>query len=72
MIENGTSKEDFKIELLGVYLKEDCLAREAELAKTSLYPKGLNGNSGKYIEHTSEIRQKISDARKRGSEIRRN
>lgn len=57
-------KEDFQIELLGVYPLEECLEKEKELAKTSLFPKGLNGNAGRYIAHTEEVRKKISDALK--------
>ena len=62
MINDGALKEDFKTELLGVYSKDECLEREKELAKTSLFPKGLNGNAGKYIEMTDEVKEKISKA----------
>lgn len=55
-------KEDFQIELLGVYSLKECIEREAELAKTSLFPKGLNGNAGRVIEITKEVRKKMSDA----------
>lgn len=62
IIEDGALKEDFQIELLGIYPKKECLEREADLAKTSLYPKGLNGNTGKFIEITDEVRQKIKSS----------
>jgi hypothetical protein len=64
LIEDGASKDDFTVELLGVYSKEECLSRETELAKTSLFPKGLNGNAGKYIEITEEVREKIKNSMK--------
>lgn len=57
-------KEDFKTELLGIYPKDECLKKETELATTSLYPKGLNGNAGKHVSHTDEVNQKISDSKK--------
>ena len=52
-------KEDFKTELLGIYDKKECLERETELAMTSLFPKGLNGNAGRYVEITEEVREKM-------------
>ena len=55
-------KEEFQVELLGVYPLKECIKREAELAKTSLFPKGLNGNAGRVIEITKEVRKKMSDA----------
>jgi len=57
-------KEDFQVELLGVYPLDECLEKEKELAKTSLFPKGLNGNAGIFIVQTEEVRKKISDALK--------
>jgi hypothetical protein len=68
LIEDGALKEDFNTELLGIYPKDECLARETELAKTSLFPKGLNGNAGKYIEFTEDTRRKMSEAAKNMSE----
>lgn len=64
LIEDGALKEDFQIELLGTFPLKECLEREIELAKTSLFPKGLNGNAGKFIEMTKEVRQKISESLK--------
>lgn len=64
ILEDGALKEDFQVELLGVYPLEECLEKEKELAKTSLFPKGLNGNSGACIIQTEEVRKKISDALK--------
>ncbi len=64
MIDDGAFKEDFITELLGIYPKEECLTRERELAMTSLFPKGLNGNAGKHIEMTKEVMAKISIANK--------
>ena len=58
MIEDGASKEDFQIELLGEYSLEECLEREKELAMTSLFPKGLNGNAGTFILQTEEVNEK--------------
>ena len=58
-------KEDFQIELLGVFPLEECLKREKELAMTSLFPKGINGNAGKSVVHTTEVRKKISLANKK-------
>lgn len=60
MIEDGALKKDFKTELLGTYPKKECLDKETELAVTSLFPKGLNGNAGRYIEQTEEVREKMS------------
>lgn len=34
------------------------------MAKTSLFPKGLNGNAGKHVVHTDEVNQKISNSKK--------
>ena len=65
MIDDGALKEDFTIELLGVYPLKECLKKEEELAKTSLYPKGLNGNAGKHIEITEEVREKMSKSNRR-------
>lgn len=64
LIEDGAMKEDFQIELLDIYSKEECLLRETELAKTSLFPKGLNGNAGRYIKMTEEVCNKISEYNK--------
>lgn len=64
LIEDGALKEDFTIELLGIYSLEECLSRETELAKTSLFPKGLNGNAGKCVKFTEETRQKMSNKAK--------
>ena len=64
MIEDGASKEDFQVELLGEYSLEECLEREKELAMTSLFPKGLNGNAGCYIEITDDVKKKMSLASK--------
>ena len=55
-------KEDFQVELLGIYPLEECLEREAELAKTSLFPKGLNGNAGVFIVQTDEIKERKSNS----------
>ena len=38
-IEDGALKEDFYVELLGIYPLEECLEKETELAKTTLFPK---------------------------------
>lgn len=57
-------KEDFQVELLGIYSLEECLKKEKELAKTSLFPKGLNGNAGRYIAHTEEVKGKIREKAK--------
>lgn len=62
LLDNGALVEDFTIELLGIYPLKECLDREAELAKTSLFPKGLNGNAGSYVVMTEEVREKISKA----------
>lgn len=62
LIEDGAMKEDFQIELLGIYSKEECLERETRLAMTTLFPKGLNGNAGRHIEMTEEVRRKMSAA----------
>ena len=73
LIEDGALKEDFQVELLGIYSKEECLLRETELAKTSLFPKGLNGNAGISVKMTKEVRQKISESLKgktRSSEVK--
>lgn len=40
LLDNGALKEDFITELVGIYPLEECLEKEAELAKTSLFPKG--------------------------------
>ena len=69
LIEDGALVEDFKTELLGVYPLEECQKREEELAMTSLFPKGLNGNAGSLIVMTEEVRAKLSAARKRCSVI---
>lgn len=76
LIEDGALKEDFKTELLGVYPKKECLSRETALAKTSLFPKGLNGNAGKYVEHTDDVRKKMrkpksEETKKRMSESKK-
>lgn len=60
IIENGALIEDFKTELLGIYPLEECKQRESDVAKTSLYPTGLNGNAGSCVVMTDEVRQKIS------------
>ncbi len=65
LIEDGGLKEDFQIELLGIFPKKECLDKETELAKTTLFPKGLNGNAGKYVNHTKEVCMKISSSLKR-------
>ena len=62
MIEDGAIKEDFQVELLGEYEKEECLKQEAELSKISLFPKGLNGNAGSAIIRTFEGSEKVRDA----------
>lgn len=64
LIEDGASVEDFKTELLGIYPKKECLDRETELAMTSLFPKGLNGNAGTHFAITDESRAKMSAAKK--------
>ena len=43
---------------------EECKERETALAKTSLFPKGLNGNAGTMVAMTEEVRMKISEAKK--------
>ena len=68
LIADGALKEDFQIELLGTYPLEECLERETELAKTSLFPKGLNGNAGTFIVQTEETKAKISNTLK-GREV---
>lgn len=64
LIEDGAPKDDFKTELLGIYPLDECKQREADLAKTSLYPVGLNGNSGSFVVQTEKVRQKMSEAKK--------
>ena len=44
LIKDGSTKDDFKTELLGTYPKKECLEREMAFMKTSYYPNGLNGN----------------------------
>lgn len=70
MIEDGALKEDFQIELLGTYPLEECLEREKDLAMTSLFPKGLNGNAGSAIVQNDEIKKKNSDAHKGEKNVR--
>ena len=60
-------KEDFISELVGIYPLEECLEKEKELSKTSLYPKGLNGNSGTHVVMTEEVREKISESAKKNN-----
>lgn len=67
LIEDGALKEDFMTELLGIYPLDECRERETELAMTSLFPKGLNGNAGSMIVMTTEVRAKISNTLKRCS-----
>ncbi len=64
LIEDGALKEDFKTELLGVFPLEECKELETALAKTSLFPKGLNGNAGTMVAMTEEVRMKMSEAKK--------
>ena len=59
MIEDGADKEDFQVELLGTYPLEECLEKEKELAMTSLFPKGLNGNAGQCIVRTKTGDEKV-------------
>lgn len=62
-IEDGALKDDFISELIGVYPKEECIRFETEFAKTTLFPKGLNGNAGHCIIQTDEMRKKNSEAK---------
>lgn len=62
MIEDGALKGDFQVELLGVYPLDECLEKEKKLAKTSLFPKGLNGNAGIFIVQTDEINERKRQA----------
>lgn len=59
MIQDGALKEEFQVELLGRYPLEECLEKERSLAKTTLYPKGLNGNAGDAIVRTEEGDEKV-------------
>lgn len=63
LFDDGALKEDFQIELLGVYPLEECIRLESEFSKTTLFPKGLNGNAGRYIAQTDEIKKKNSEAK---------
>lgn len=56
LLDEGAEVEDFNLEILGEYPEEECLVREKDLARTALYPKGLNGNAGLYIAHTGRKR----------------
>jgi hypothetical protein len=60
LIADGALKEDFQVELLGIYPLDECLEKEKKLAKTSLFPKGLNGNAGTFIVQTDEVKQQMS------------
>jgi hypothetical protein len=65
LIEDGASKEDFQVELLGVFPLEECLEREKELAMTSLFPKGLNGNAGSAMIRTKDGQEKVTQCIKK-------
>ena len=65
LLDNGALKEDFITELIGIYSLEECLEKEKELSKTSLYPKGLNGNVGTHVVMTEAVCKKISESVKR-------
>jgi predicted GIY-YIG superfamily endonuclease len=52
LLANGARKEDFQIELVFEGDMSEALQLEESLAKTSIYPNGLNGNAGLWADTT--------------------
>ena len=50
LLTNGARKEDFRIELVFEGDMQEALLLEETLAKTSIYPNGLNGNAGLWAD----------------------
>lgn len=62
LLNTGSTRNDFSIELLAVGSPEYVCDIEHKLAKDLLWPAGLNGNAGKNIIRTIEGQQKVSAA----------
>jgi hypothetical protein len=62
LLTNGASPEDFTIKLLLIGPVDYVCEIEMVLAKTNLYPVGLNGNAGKNIVRTATGQKKVSQA----------
>lgn len=60
LLDNGADVNDFAIELIMISSPEFCCEMEMKLARTTLYPNGLNGNAGKNIRRSKEGQRVVS------------